>query len=146
MDCMMAIPHPLLPPPEPRLTVLIADDDDDFRRLLRQHLGRAVRVVAETRDGEEAVWLAKWLHPDVVLIALAMPRVAGPEAARRIKAERAETKVVLLTSVEQERQLDPRHSPAAAALRLGVDALIPKRNVRPITAGWSGRRLRRGQR
>jgi len=130
-----------------RLSVLIADGDDDFRRLVRQHLGRAVRVVAETCDGEEAVWLAKWLHPDVVMMALAMPRVAGPEAARRIKADRVETKVVLLTSSEQERQLDPTQSPAAAALRLGVDALISKRNVRPGAVGQAGRRrLRRGRR
>jgi CheY-like chemotaxis protein len=142
----MTIPHLLSPPLGPQLTVLIADDDDDFRLLLRQQLGRAVRVVAETRDGEEAVWLAKWLHPDVVLMALTMPRVAGPEAARRIKAERAATKVVLLTSVDQERQLDPRDGPAAAALRLGVDALISKRNVRPGAAPYAGRRPRRARR
>jgi CheY-like chemotaxis protein len=138
-----------VPPPHfgARLSVLIADGDEDFRRLVRQHLGRAVRVVGETCDGEEAVWLAKWLHPDVVLMALAMPNVPGPEAARRIKADRAETKVVLLTSSEQERQLDPTQSPAAAALRFGVDALIPKRNVRPGAAGQAGRRrFRRGRR
>jgi CheY-like chemotaxis protein len=79
-------------------------------------------------------------------MALAMPRVAGPEAARRIKAERAQTKVVLLTSAEEERQLDPTHGPVATALRLGVDALIPKRNVRPVTAGSFGRRPRRVRR
>lgn len=53
-------------------------------------------------DGDEAVRLAKRLHPDVVLMDIAMPLIGGPEAARRIKADRAETKVVLLTSGDEK--------------------------------------------
>jgi CheY-like chemotaxis protein len=128
------------------LSLLIADGDDDFRRLVRRHLGPAVRVVGEARDGEEAVSLARWLHPDVVLMDMAMPGVAGPEAARRIKADHADTKVVLLISVEQEGQLDVgQGSAAVAALRVGADALIRKRNVRSDALATLARtRSRRG--
>lgn len=79
-------------------SVLIADGDDDFRELVRSHLGGAVVVVGDVGDADDAVCLAKQLRPDVVLMDIAMPLLGGPEAARRIKADRAETKIVFLAS------------------------------------------------
>jgi CheY-like chemotaxis protein len=130
------------------LSLIIADGDDDFRRLVRRCLRSAVRVVGDARDGEEAVSLARWLHPDVVLMDMALPGVTGPEAARRIKADHADTTVVLLVSAEQERQLDVEvSSVAVAALRVGADALIRKRNVESEVLALRGRtRPRRARR
>jgi DNA-binding NarL/FixJ family response regulator len=54
-------------------------------------------VVGEAEDGAEAIRLAQALQPDIVLLDLAMPRVNGLEALRRIKAERPETKVIIVT-------------------------------------------------
>jgi CheY-like chemotaxis protein len=74
--------------------------------------------------------------------------VTGPEAARRIKADHADTTVVLLVSAEQERQLDVEvSSVAVAALRVGADALIRKRNVESEVLALRGRtRPRRARR
>src|SRR5688500_5987960 len=83
-------------------SLLIADADAAFRRLVRKRLGRVVAVVGDVADGDEAVRVAQRLHPDVVLMDIAMALLGGPEAARRIKADRAETKVVLLTSGDEK--------------------------------------------
>jgi CheY-like chemotaxis protein len=111
-------------------SILIADSDDEFRRLVRRHLGRAVLVVGDVGDADEAVRLAERLHPDVVLMDIAMPEMGGPEAARRIKADRAETKVVLLTSAEDQRTRRDTQGSGAPAPLLHADAVLKKENVR----------------
>jgi CheY-like chemotaxis protein len=113
----------------PRFSVLIADGDQTFRELVKRHLGQAALVIGDASDGNEAVWLASRLHPDVVLMDIAMPLLAGPEAARQIKAARAETKVVLLTSGDEAKDLDWAGSAGPTGLSLVADALLPKRNV-----------------
>lgn len=100
------------------LSLLIADGDALFRELVRRSLGDGVVVVGDAGDGEEVVLMARRLHPDVVLMNSVLARVDGPEAARRIKADRAETKVVLLTSGHEERPLPH------------ADALLPKEEMR----------------
>jgi CheY-like chemotaxis protein len=112
-------------PPHARVRVLIAHADADVRRLIKGHLGRAVRVVGEARDGKEAIELARSLLPDVVVLDMALPLMAGPEAAGRIKAERSETRVVLLTSDGD----GAREGVGTAGTRpvfLNADALLPK--------------------
>jgi len=124
-------------------SLLIADADAAFRRLVREHLGRAVAVVGDVGDGDEAVRLAKRLHPDVVLMDIAMPIIGGPEAARRIKADRAETKVVLLTSGAQKPDALGAESAGASASLLHADALLPKKRMRAGFLSHVGRLERR---
>lgn len=80
------------------IRVLLADD----HRLLRESLRRSLveegfDVVGEAADGEEAVELARQLQPEVVLLDVTMPNMGGVEAARHIHAERAATRIVMLT-------------------------------------------------
>ena len=122
-------------------SLLIADADEAFRRLVRQHLGRVIAIVGEVGDGDEAVRLARQLHPDVVLMDIAMPRIGGPEAARQIKADRAETKVVLLTSGDEKADGEgPQNDPAPM---LHADAVLPKKMMRAGILSHIGRLERR---
>jgi CheY-like chemotaxis protein len=131
----MPLPDEFSWPGGPRLSVLIAHADRDVRRLIKGHLGRAVRVVADACDGEEAVWLARALRPDVVLLDMVLPLVAGPEAARRIKADRAETKVVLLTSDGDER-IGAIGGTGVQDVFPYADALVPKDAILRSRKAW----------
>jgi two-component system response regulator DesR len=103
------------------LRILIADDQPQFRQFLRHVLETdpALKVVGEAIDGEQAVQLAERLKPDVVLMNMEMPGIAGLEAARQLKARRRETRVVLLSALGDEAH-------QRAALDGGADAFLPK--------------------
>jgi DNA-binding NarL/FixJ family response regulator len=80
-------------------TILIADDNPRLRALIRRITTQkpALQVVGEAEDGAEAIRLVHLLGPDIVLMDFVMPRLNGLEALRRIKAERPETKVIIMT-------------------------------------------------
>lgn len=84
--------------------LLICDDHPVVRTGLRGMLAGEpdFEVVGEARDGEEAVSLAGWLGPDVVLMDLRMPEVDGVEAISRIKARHSEMQVLVLTTYESD--------------------------------------------
>ncbi len=82
------------------IRLLIADDQRLFRLGLAQLLSTdsRVEVVGLAADGEEAVRQCEMLRPDVVLLDLRMPGMAGLEATKRIIALDADAKVVILTA------------------------------------------------
>jgi AmiR/NasT family two-component response regulator len=85
------------------MRILIAEDETIIRIDLRELLERAgFDVVAEARDGEEAVALARTAEPDLALLDVKMPRLDGIEAARRILDERPIPIVVVTAYGEEE--------------------------------------------
>ncbi len=88
------------------LRVLIAEDETiirlDLCGLLQK---RGLIVVAEARNGVEAVELARRERPDVALLDLRMPELDGIEAARRMYAERP-LPIVMLTAFTDRRHVD----------------------------------------
>jgi NarL family two-component system response regulator LiaR len=86
------------------IRILIADDHafvrEGTRRILEQEPD--LEVVAEAGDGEEAVKLACDLKPDVALLDVAMPRVDGIEATRRIKALCPAVAVLVLSAYDDD--------------------------------------------
>ncbi|MEJ7575637.1 MAG: response regulator [Pyrinomonadaceae bacterium] len=70
-----------------QLSILIADDYDDNRVLLRLMLEAAGYNVLEARDGQECIETALAAQPDVALIDLSMPGVDGWEVLRELRAD-----------------------------------------------------------
>jgi response regulator NasT len=82
--------------------ILVAEDETIIRLDLKDLLERAgFEVVAEAKDGEEAVALARSAQPDLALMDVKMPRLDGIEAARRILDERP-IPIVMLTAYGQQ--------------------------------------------
>jgi len=84
------------------MRILVAEDETIIRLDLKDLLERAgFEVVAEAKDGEEAVALARSEQPDLILLDVKMPRLDGIEAARRILDERP-IPIVMLTAYGQQ--------------------------------------------
>lgn len=92
-----------------RIRVLVADDHTIVRAglvtLLRD--SGVCDVVAEAGDGLEAVERALATRPDVALIDMAMPRLSGLEAVRRIHQALRDTKILVLTVHDEEEYVLP---------------------------------------
>jgi len=84
---------------------MLVDDHDVVRTGLRSFLDTqpGMRVVAEARDGQEALKLAAQTKPQIVLMDITMPSMDGLEATRRLKAELPECLVLALT-VHEDKQ------------------------------------------
>ena len=65
--------------------ILIADDNDDCRALLRMLLTHLGLTVVEAINGLEVIEKAVNTHPSLIIMDLRMPKVGGLEATRRIK-------------------------------------------------------------
>jgi DNA-binding NarL/FixJ family response regulator len=103
------------------ITVLLADDLEEYRVLLRKMLEMDGRfsVVGEAPDGHAAVRLARETDPDVVLLDIAMPEMDGLEAIPHIRRAAPRTRVVMLSGFGEEVMSDK-------SLRLGADAYVVK--------------------
>ena len=86
------------------IKVLICDDQSLFREALRTLLSVYVdlKVIGEAANGEEALRMAFSNEPDVVLMDLRMPVMDGVEATRRIVQLGKETKVIILTTFDED--------------------------------------------
>ena len=66
-----------------------------------------MEVVGEADNGQEAVAQAATLHPDVILMDLAMPKMDGIEATRQIKASQPESRILVMTSFAADDKVFP---------------------------------------
>jgi DNA-binding NarL/FixJ family response regulator len=103
--------------------VLIVDDDDLMRAGLRGVLSSdaAIEVVGEAGDGRDAIYRARLLNPDVVLMDVRMPDLDGISATRELIAASPEIRVVVLTTFEQDDYI-------FGALSAGASGFLLKRS------------------
>src|SRR4029453_3854372 len=67
--------------------VLVVDDEEVFRYVLRQHLVAGHHVISEAATGEEALRLARAEHFDLICLDLGMPDMEGTEVLRRLRSD-----------------------------------------------------------
>jgi CheY-like chemotaxis protein len=67
-------------------TILVCEDDENLRQLIRAVLGAGYRIV-EAHDGDQAVMLAHEHHPDLIILDLMMPRMSGLEVLTHLREE-----------------------------------------------------------
>ncbi len=105
----------------PPIKVVIADDHPVVRIGLRNMLesGSEIKVVAEARDGLEALNTVRSLQPDILLLDLAMPRMPGMEALRELTGDSHVTRTIVLTGLIDKRQI-------LEALQLGARGVLLK--------------------
>lgn len=87
-----------------QIRVVVVDDHDMVRRGLSTYLRvqADMCLVAEAASGEEALEVCEKHQPDVVLMDLVMPKMSGPEATRRIRAQHKNIQVIALTSFQDK--------------------------------------------
>src|SRR5688500_11072653 len=102
-----------------RVRAVLVDDEPDIRFLWRTLLeyDGGFEVVGEASTGRAAVAVAAEVHPDVVVLDLAMPEMDGLAALPQILADSPDTKVLVCTAYDQR---------GAAAAALGADAVLIK--------------------
>lgn len=103
------------------MKVLIADDIQILRQGLKAILSQDddIEVVGLAADGREAYMLCQKHRPDVVLMDMRMPEYDGSYGIRSIKAHFPETKVLVLTTFDDQETVD-------AAIQSGADGYILK--------------------
>ena len=99
-----------------KIRVLIADDHRLFAETVQALLAteERVEVVGSARDGKEAVRLTRKLRPDVILMDISMPIMDGFEATRRIRRDREDACVLMLTGSNSRTDVDLARKAGAA--------------------------------
>jgi len=101
---------------------VIADDDPFARRVIKDVLQRAgVIVIAEARDGRQAIELTLHYRPDVVVMDVVMPELDGIMATRQIRQQLPEQLIIVLTGAGSD-----DHELGLQALRAGASGFLSK--------------------
>lgn len=107
-----------------RTSILIVDDHEIFRRGLRSLLESRGEfdIVGEAVNGLEAIDKAKELQPDIIVMDVSMPQMDGLEAARLIRNDRPDARIIILSQHDSSQMLK-------AALEVGASAYVTKSQV-----------------
>lgn len=99
-------------------TILICEDDDNLRQLIRVVIGAGYRIV-EAGDGDEALALAGEHRPDLIILDLMMPRMSGLDVLSRLRDDVSAdgTHIVVMTAWPDS---------GDAALEAGADRFLQK--------------------
>src|SRR6516164_4030509 len=99
-------------------TVLLVEDERKLRDLVRSYLERAGFTVLSTGSGAEAISVAASSEPDLVILDLGLPDVAGEAVARELRHNGSVPILMLTAKAAQEDRI--------AGLELGADDYVTK--------------------
>lgn len=103
------------------IRLLIVDDHIITRKGIFMFLSTEpdIEIVGEAESGPEAVWRARALRPDVILLDLVMPQGDGLDAIPHLKQDLPDVKIIVLTTFDDE-------SRVKAALKAGANGYLLK--------------------
>ncbi|MDD3411134.1 MAG: response regulator, partial [Eubacteriales bacterium] len=104
---------------EERKVLLIADDDEMSRRIIKRFLKDTFDIL-EAEDGEQALELLHTRRVDGVLLDILMPKMDGLQVLERLRADDALARVGVLVATSTKEQTE------RAALSLGADDVVSK--------------------
>jgi len=107
--------------------ILIVEDDEGIREILRYHLATAGYAVSEARDGAVGLRLARTIRPDLVILDLMLPGMSGMEFCRAL---RRSSRVPIIMVTARDSEVDK-----IVGLELGADDYVTKPfSVREVLA------------
>ncbi|MFC4551445.1 MULTISPECIES: chemotaxis protein CheY [Halorussus] len=104
--------------------VLIVDDSEFMRNLLREILEEEFEIAGEAENGVEAVEMYNETQPNLVMMDIVMPIRDGIEATTEIKDNNPDSNVIMCTSIGQEEKMKK-------AIKAGADGYITKPFQKP---------------
>ena len=118
--------------------ILITDDHAIVRKGLRTLVESepGMEVVGEAADGVEAVFKARSLNPDVILMDMMMPRMDGLEAIGEIMRDNPEARILVITSFAEDDKIFPAIK--AGALGYLLKDSTPEQLIQAIYAVYNG--------
>jgi NarL family two-component system response regulator LiaR len=124
-----------------QIRVMIVDDHGMVRRGLAAYLASEpdIEVVAEARDGQEAIRICEVEQPDIVLMDLIMPELGGAAATRVIHNKWPEIQIIALTSF-QEKEL-VQEALQAGAISYLLKNISGEDLAEAIRASYAGRSM-----
>lgn len=112
-------------------TLLIAEDNELMRRLLRSVVGDLAECIAECGDGAQAVAVYAERQPEWVLMDIQMPVLDGLSATKQIRAAFPQARIVIVTEYSDERL-------RVAAREAGACGYVLKENLLALRALFVG--------
>jgi len=121
------------------IRVMIVDDHDMVRKGLALFLRVQpdLELVAEARNGAEAVRRCEQVQPDVILMDLVMPEMSGAEATRTIRERWPQVQIIALTSFQEQKLV--REALQAGAMGYLLKNVTADELAQAIRAACSGR-------
>jgi len=125
------------------LKVLIVDDSNEIRRMLRELLGRHGMEVREAADGDSALRLIRAESPDIVLLDVRMPGMDGIETLRQAAKIDGHAVFIMMTGFSDVREAV--EAMMAGASNYLLKPLDTRELLRLIGQGATGRQLSKGR-
>lgn len=107
-----------------KIKLIIADDHHIFRKgiLSIAEEDENIEIIGEASNGEEALRLIKEKQPDIAILDIDMPYLSGLDVAKKIKEQKLNTKIVILTIYKDKEYFDE-------ALELNIKAYVLKESI-----------------
>ena len=97
------------------MTILIVEDNEAMRQMIKRLIGDLTEAFTECSDGAQALGAYRQYHPDWVLMDIKMKEMDGLAATREIKAAFPQARVVIVTGYDDPRLREAAHSAGASA-------------------------------